>query len=73
MKTFLAIALVLSIAFSLFALNNDISEQSNVNTVRLAEAEQVERASDNNHSFRGHDGDALKLSLIHISEPTRPY
>lgn len=45
MKTFLAIALVLSIAFSLFALNNDISEQSNVNTVRLAEAEQVERSA----------------------------
>lgn len=60
MKTFLAIALVLSIAFSLFALNNDISEQSNVDTVSLAEAEQVERASDNNHSFRSHDSDALK-------------
>ena len=59
MKTFLAIAVVLSIVFSLFALNNDISEQSNVDNARLAEAKQVEHASDNNHS---HSGDYDKMS-----------
>lgn len=59
MKTFLAIAVVLSIVFSLFALNNDISEQSNVDSVRLGKEEQAEYTSANNHS---HSGDTDKMS-----------
>jgi hypothetical protein len=42
-----------------FTLNKDISEDNVIYTARLFEAEQVEQTSDNNQTYRSHDGMAL--------------